>query len=496
MSNKDNSEYPDVEKVASSVSSQKEDGDTAIAGTKRSLQARHVQMIAIGSTIGTGIFLNSGRSIAEGGPGGALVAYCVISGSIYQYATRFMDRSLGFALGVNVWWSMNMSLAAELTSAARTIRFWGTVMPDAAWASIFWVIVVTTNLFSVRLYGEIEYWFCLFKVLIVIVFIIVAILLTSGAIGGPTIGFELKRKYLLISPLNPVALVAGETQNPTKAIPRAVRSVFWRVLIFYVATILLLGMCIPYDDPRLSFTNSDASTGSFTLVFEKAGIEAGAHVINAAVLISLLSAANSVVYSSSRLLLGLAQDRNMPRLLTSVNRYGAPYCAVLGSGIITFGCIFISIYSASTVLVWCLHLSSIAGFIHWAYIGYVQIRFRRGYVLQGRDLKDLPYKASFYPYGPIFVIVLSVVIILAQGYSSFYPKWNAVTFVANYIGIIPFVSAYGLHKIITKSKIVPLEDIDYETGTMSKFDVEFDNQNDSKWKMSPCCLLFIGSLLL
>ncbi|KAI8877404.1 hypothetical protein K501DRAFT_230301 [Backusella circina FSU 941] len=470
-------------------------------------------MIALGTTIGTGIFLNSGRSIAEGGPAGALIAYCVsklwqptclvnisvnnsVSGSIFQFSTRFLDKSLGFSLGINYTYVTLI----ELSSAARIIRFWGTVMPDAAWASIFWVIVFSSNLFSVKLYGEIEYWVCLFKVLMIIVFIIVAILLTSGAIGGPTIGFEywktkgafangglgtidvlLSAGFSFLGTEN-VALVAGETQNPTKAIPRAIRTVFWRIIIFYVVTMLLLGMCLPFDDPRLNFTNSDAGTGSFTLVFEKAGISAGANVINAAVLISILSACNAIVYATSRIILGMARDGNLPQFFTRVNRFGAPYYAVFGSTFVAFICIFISIYRASTVLVWCLNLSSISGFINWSSIGWVQIRFRRGYMLQGRDLNDLPYKASLYPYGPIFAVVLPILIILAQGYGSFYPKWDAVTFVSSYIGIVPFVLSYLLHKMITKSKIVPLEEIDYETGTMTKFDIEFDEQNDTIWR--------------
>jgi lysine-specific permease len=121
--------------------------------------------------------------------------------------------------------------------------------------------------------------------------------------------------------------------------------------------------------------------------------------------------------------------------------------------------LFIYIHRATNVLVWLLNLGAVSGFMNWASIAFVQLRFRRGYVYQGRDIRDLPYKAFLYPYGSIISGTFFILVVLAQGYVSFYPKWNAVTFVSSYIGFIPLILAYVCHKIITKSKIVPLDEI-------------------------------------
>ncbi|KAI8887782.1 hypothetical protein K501DRAFT_174821 [Backusella circina FSU 941] len=516
--NQDDYDTTDLEKLDSKTPTNSAKGFQQ-QGVRRGLSTRHIQMIAIGGTIGTGIFLNSGRTIADAGPAGALIAYIIIgflvycivsalgemstympiSGSVYQYATRFVDKSLGFSLGRG-YTKLDKKKQIELTSAASIIRFWKTVMPDPAWAAIFWIILVSMNFLSVRVYGETEYWFCIFKVLIVLVFIIVGILVTTGAVGGRTIGFEYWKDpgsftegglgivYVLLSAgysflgSEAVGTAAGEAKNPTKSIPRAIRSVFWRILVFYIATILLISMCIPSTDPRLSFSDSDSATASFTLVFEQAGIKAGAHVINAAVLTSVLSAGNSMMYASTRILLGMAEDGNAPKILTRVNRFGSPYYAVFASSILGFICIFISVYGANNVLAWLLNLAAISGFMNWAGIAFVQLRFRRGYVYQGRDIRDLPYKAFLYPYGSIISGTVFILILLGQGYVSFYPKWDAVTFVTSYIGFIPLILAYVCHKLITKSKIVPLDEIDFDTGRATQDDIDDDNESDTKWK--------------
>ncbi|KAI9278102.1 amino acid permease/ SLC12A domain-containing protein [Sporodiniella umbellata] len=494
---------------------EEQDVESLQHGTHRGLNARHIQMISLGGCIGTGLFLSSGNGIAEAGPAGALIAYCVVgvmvycimtclgematfmpvSGSFNHYATRFIDPSLGFALGWNYWFCA-IGMAAELAAAASIIKYWGRSLPDAAWSVIFLVLIVLVNLVGVKLFGELEYWFAMIKILIVLVFIIVGILTTSGALGGHTIGFEywsnpgafnnggLGTISVLLSAgfsfqgTEIVGITAGEAKNPTKTVPRAIRNTCWRIIFFYIITIFLLGMCIPYTNPGLMNADGGASTAAFTLVFEAAGITVGAHVINAVVLTSVLSAANSSLYTTSRTLLGLARDGNAFSCLGYVNRYGAPHWAVLFSSTVGFACVFASIYSADQAFVWFQALCAIAGFISWAGIGAVHIRFRRAYARQGRSMDELPYKSVGYPYSGIFACVLSILIILGQGYKSFTPRFDTTTFFISYVGILPFFFCYVGHKIVRKTRIISLEEVDFETGRVTRFDIENDNEQE------------------
>ncbi|KAI9498160.1 amino acid permease/ SLC12A domain-containing protein [Zychaea mexicana] len=486
-------------------------------GTKRGLDARHVQMIALGGTIGTGLFLNSGGNIATAGPAGAFIAYCVVgfmvycimtclgematfmpvSGSFNHYATRFIDPALGFALGWNYWFS-SVTIATELAAAATIIRWWSPVMPDPAWSTIFMVLILSVNLVGVRLYGEMEYWFALIKILVVIMFIIVGILVTTGAVGAGTIGFDywnvpgafvdgaegtvsvLLSAGFSFQGTEVVGVTAGEAKNPTKTLPRAIRNTFYRIVFFYIVTIFLIGLCVPADNPNLSAGDESATTASFTLIFELAGINGGAHFVNAVILLSVLSAANSSLYTTSRTLLGLARDGNAPAFLGRVNRFGSPYLAVVTSSLIGFACVFVSIYSASAAFVWFLSITAVSGFISWWGIAFVHLRFRRAYLRQGRSLDDLPYRAFAYPYSGIFASTLCILIILGQGYGAFAPEFDRIKFVTNYIGVVPAIVCYVVYKLVRRTKIVPLLEVDFETGRVTAEDREQDEAEIGK----------------
>ncbi|GAA5808397.1 hypothetical protein MFLAVUS_001788 [Mucor flavus] len=467
---------------------------------------------------GTGLFLNSGQNIAIAGPAGALISYCVVgimvyclmtclgematympvSGSFNHYATRFVDPAFGFALGWNYWlsWVRAVTIAAEISAAATIINWWKPVLPDPAWSTIFVVIILLINLVGVKLFGELEYWFALLKILIVLVFIIIALCVTTGGLGDQVIGFKywndpgafagggLGTLNVLLSAgfsfmgTEIVGITAAEAKNPTKTVPRAIRNTFWRIIFFYIITIFLLGMCLPWDNPDLANEDGDPGTASFTLVFLLAGIDVGAHIINAVILISVLSAANSSLYTCSRTLLGLAKDGNAPRFMSKLNRYGAPYWAVICSSVIGFMCVFASIYSASVAFVWFLSITAVSGFISWWGIAVVHIRFRQAFKAQERSMDDLPYKAFAYPFSALTAIVLTTFIILGQGYNAFYPKFDGLKFVQNYIGLVPVFVWYTSYKLIKKSKVVPLLDVDFETGRVTHLDMEQDKLAD------------------
>ncbi|OAD79290.1 hypothetical protein PHYBLDRAFT_106045 [Phycomyces blakesleeanus NRRL 1555(-)] len=485
---------------------------------QRNLKARHIQMIALGGTIGTGLFMASGKSISMGGPGGALVGYAIVgilvfcvmmslgemaayipvSGSFSHFATRFADPSLGFCVGWVYWANWAIGVAVELTGVAMIMEYWIDSVPTVVWSIICLVILLSINVFSVKGYGEIEYWFSLIKIITVIIFVIVGICVDTGAVGGNHIGvtnFHLEggafpfgflgvfnvflTAAFAFNGVEIVGITAGESMNPHKTVPAAVKQVFIRIVLFYILSILVIGLVIPYTDPNLLKGSSSVSVSPFTLVFEKAGASWAADVMNAIILITMISAGNSGVYSSSRTLLALSQDGYAPRFFMRVNRFGIPFWSVLAT--CSIGCLafLTSLFSSGVVFNWLTTLTSVAGLITWVTISITHIRFRQGYISQGRLLSALPYVAPFYPFGDIFVIVIGTIVICGQGYKSFMAPIKAEDIVSSYIGLAFAVVLYVGHKVIVRPSFVKVADMDFDTGTIKQ--TVFDIREDEKF---------------
>ncbi|KAG2211164.1 hypothetical protein INT47_006283 [Mucor saturninus] len=468
---------------------------------KRALKARHLTMISLGGTIGTGLFLASGASIANAGPGGALIAYgliglmvffmmeCLgematylpISGSFNNYAGRFIDPALGFALGWNYWYNWAVTVAVELTAGAMVMEFWLPNFPSYVWSIIFLILILSLNLFSVKGYGEAEYWFALIKVLVVIIFIILGILVDTGVLGGVNYGIE-TFKYGGVQGIGVlstfltagfsfqgtelIGVAAGESENPRKNVPKAIKQVFWRILLFYILAIFIIGLIIPYDDPLLLKSDvSDISISPFTLVFQKAGLSAAAHFMNAVILTTVLSAGNSGLYASSRTLYDLALENKAPKFFTKVTKNGIPIYCVLATAIIGMLAFLTSLFGNGVVYNWLLSISGIAGFIAWLGIAASHYRFRKAYVAQGYKVEDLPFKARLFPIGPIFAFGICSFVLVGQGYDTWMARpLVAADIIACYIGVPVVVILFVGYKVIMKTKLVPLEEVDLDSG--------------------------------
>ena len=227
---------------------------------------------------------------------GEMATYLPVPGSFSTYATRFVDPSLGFALGWNYWFNWVITVAADVTIAAQVIQYWTPMagIPAWVWSCIFLVIIFSLNSLSVRVYGESEYWFALIKVVTVIIFIIIGLLTILGIMGGEFVGFETFTKgdgpilggnlggsLLSILGVFLVAgfsfqgtefgITAGESENPERAVPKAIKQVFWRILLFYILAIFVIGMLIPYDSNALMGGDDNIATSPFTLVFKMLG---------------------------------------------------------------------------------------------------------------------------------------------------------------------------------------------------------------------------------
>ena len=395
-------------------------------GLRRSLKARHLSMIAIGGSIGTGLFVASGATISQAGPGGALLAYGLIglmvyflmtslgelaaympvSGSFATYGARYVDEGFGFALGWNYWYNWAITIAVDLVAAQLVMGYWMPEVPGVLWSALFLGIMFLLNVISVKGFGEAEYWFAAIKVITVVIFIAVGLMMIVGILHGSErahtfsehlanwsigeapfaggfaaligvamiVGFSFQGTEL-------IGIAAGESADPGRNIPRAVRQVFWRILLFYILAILVISLLIPYTDPRLLRNEvGDVSVSPFTLVFERAGLLSAAALMNAVVLTSVLSAGNSGMYASTRMLYTLACRGMAPRVFARVSTRGVPVYALLATTVVAALCFATYLASAEVIYIWLLNLSGMTGFIAWLGIAVSHYRFRKGYL--------------------------------------------------------------------------------------------------------------------
>ena len=483
----------------------------------RSLKTRHITMISLGGTIGTGLFLASGASIAGAGPGGALVAYILIgvlvyfmmtslgematflpiTGSFNSYGARFVDPAFGFALGWNYWYSWATTVAVELTAASLIMGFWFPTVSPILWSAITLIIIFGLNLISVKSYGEAEYWFSLIKVITIILFIIFGIFIAAGVIGGHTYGFDnwktgetfhggfvgclsvFLAAGFSFQGTELVGVTAGESENPRKDVPKAITQTFWRILLFYIFSIFITGLIVPWNDPKLLASGSDGSVSPFTIVFTNAGLAAASHIMNVIILITVLSAGNSGMYAASRTLYILAQENKAPKFLTKVSKNGVPVYALLATAIVGSLAFTTSLFGNGVVYMWLLSMAGVSGFIAWLGIAISHYRFRKAFIRQGHSLDELPYRALLFPIGPILATILIVFIVGLQGYAVVATSTgdiNPETIVAAYIGIPLFLIFYLTYKIWNKTKFVSLDTMDLDTGRLIHLEQDYEKR--------------------
>jgi amino acid transporter len=289
---------------------------------KRNLKNRHIQMIAIGGTIGTGLFLGSGSALAAAGPVGSLIAYLFVgtivfsvmislgematyipvAGSFTAYASRFVDPTLGFAMGWVYFFSWAITFALELTASGLIIQYWNSSLSIGIWIGVFWFVFTAVNFLPVRAYGELEFFFASIKVVTILGFMIFAICVDCGVGQQPYLGFH---NWVHPGPFAPslleqvgndvplakfigfwsvliqagfsyqgtelVGIAAGETANPRKTIPSAIRKTFYRILFLFCLTIFFIGLLVPYDNEDLLTGDSDASASPLVIAVKLAG---------------------------------------------------------------------------------------------------------------------------------------------------------------------------------------------------------------------------------
>ncbi|THX15141.1 hypothetical protein D6D13_02485 [Aureobasidium pullulans] len=478
----------------------------------RQLKSRHLQMIAIGGTIGTGLFIGSGTALANAGPAGALIAYAFVGTLVYSvmvslgemcaflpvtgaftaYASRFVDPSLGFSMGWIYWWAWASCYALELTASGIIIQYWRPDLSQAIFIGCFWIVITALNFLPVRFYGEIEFYFALIKVITVLGFMIFAICIDAGAGQQGYLGFETWRNpgafapYLVdggrstslakfvgfwsvliqagfsYSGTELVAVAAGETYNPRKTIPSAIRKTFFRIIFFFVFTIFFIGLLVPYDNEQLRAGGDDATASPLVIAAKLAGVKTLPGLINAVLLCTVLSAANSNVYSASRILVGLAGEGFAPKFF-QLTKGEVPVYAVGFTSL--FGLLgFMNVSSAGSVAFnWLIQISGVAGFIAWACILVSHLAFMKILENRGISRDTLPYKAMLQPWFTYYGLFFWVLIIFTQGFTAFIP-WDTSAFFIAYISLILFAVLYIGHKAIVRPRFVRPSEADIDSG--------------------------------
>lgn len=464
----------------------------------RSLKTRHLSMIALGGSIGTGLFVASGGAIAGAGPGGAILAYLGIgvmvfflmtslgematyipvSGSFSEYASRFVDPAVGFALGWNYWFNWAITVAVDIATTAIVMHFWLPAVPGWIISLAFLALIFIINIISVKSFGETEYWLSLIKVITVIVFLIVGVLTIFGILGGQHIGFSnytYKQSPFVggwpatlsvfvvagfsFQGTELIGITAGESETPETSIPKAIKQVFWRILLFYILAIAVIAAIIPYTSPNLlGASASDVAISPFTLVFKRIGLAGAASVMNAVILTSVLSSANSGMYASTRMLWAMGNSGFAPRIFGKTNSRGVPLPALLATTAVE-ALTFLSSIMGPNVYQLLVAASGLTGFLAWLGIAVSHYRFRRAFIAQGHKLSELVYHAKWFPIGPILAIIMSLIVILGQDIASV-PHFQWSRLLISYMSIPLFIVLTVWYKVKHKTHLLKLDEID------------------------------------
>ncbi|VDB94649.1 unnamed protein product [Peniophora sp. CBMAI 1063] len=502
---------------------------------QRKLKQRHVQMIAIAGTLGTGLFLGSGAAISAAGPAGALLSYMIIgtvayatlcsvgemtslapvSGTFPHFAARWVDPAFGFAVGWNYFYAQAITIPVEVTAAQILLTFWDS-NPAHGWGYnvVICFGVCIMNILGVRYFGESEFYFSIIKLMLITGLIIGGLVIDLG--GGPShdrLGFRYwntpgafnraglvdnlttDRFLAIVSTfvqaafsfqgMELVAIAASETQNPRRNIAKAVRRVFWRIAIFYILGVIISGMLVAYDDEDL-LNNGDSGTATespYVIAIQRAGISALPSVINAAIFTSAFSAGNSFLFCSSRILYGLAIRGQAPKIFTYTTKNGLPLLAVL------FCCCF-SLLSfmnhssgATNVFNWFVNLSTTAGFFTWMAINLTYIRFWQGHRKQGIDRKKLVYHSILQPGLAIWGFFWTTIFILIDGFEVFFPgQWNTSDFLVAYINIPLFFALFIGWKVIKRTKFWHTHEMDFWRGIPTLEETEEPEVPPKNWR--------------
>ncbi|MFE3758769.1 amino acid permease [Nocardia tengchongensis] len=423
------------------------------AGYHKSLRPRQLQMIAIGGAIGTGLFLGAGGRLASAGPGlflvyaicgvfvffilralGELVLHRPSSGSFVSYAREFYGEKLAFAVGWMYFFHWCMTGIVDITAVATYIHYWGSLQVIPQWliALIALAIVVSINLISVRWFGELEFWAAIIKVVALITFLFIGtVILTGGfSVGGDRPGFTIiaDQGGLFPAGLTPLVLVttgvvfayaaveligtaAGEAENPEKIMPRAINSVIARIALFYVGSLVLLGLLLPYTAYR-------AGVSPFVTFFTKLGVPGAGSIMNLVVLTAAFSSLNAGLYSTGRILRSMSMNGSAPAVASRMSRNGVPYVGILATGAVALIGVGLNAVVPDQAFEIVLNMSALGTVASWTAIILCQLKLWQQWRVGQSERPAFRLMGAPYTSIATLVFLAGVVALMAFGQDS------------------------------------------------------------------------------
>lgn len=494
--------------------------------THRSLESRHINLIAIGGSIGTGLFITIGSSgLVSAGPLGLLLAYffwttiilmltvsvaemvCYlpVDSPFLTMAGRVVDPAFECAASVNFWLMQSLYIPFEITAVNGMIHFWRDDYSPAITLCIQIAIYAAINIFAVRAYGESEFWLSLGKLVLCIgLLFFTLVTMCGGNPKGDAFGFRnwhvaggpiaehigtgaigrlqgflagLFSACFVVVSSEYLSMTAGEAKNPRKNMALAFKTVLYRLVIFFIGGALSVGILIAYNDPtylELTATTSDAASSPYVVAMQNLNIKVLPHIVNALILLSAFSAGNSYTYCSSRALYALSKKGFAPKVLARCTRSGVPiYC--VGVSVCFALLSLLQLGSSGTkVLNYMVSLCTGSQLLNYVFMGITYLCFYRACKAQGIDRDGFTYKAWFQPYTAIIATGFLIVVVGILGYTVFMPgSWSVDTFLYNYVMIFVSAAVFILWKVIKRTKFIRPEDADLRTGLEEIEDHEY-----------------------
>jgi AAT family amino acid transporter len=438
----------------------------------RGLRGRHIRLMALGSTIGVGLFLGSANAIKLAGPGillsyilggiaifiimralGEMAVHQPVAGSFSRYAQDHLGPLMGYLTGWNYWFMWLVTCIAEITAVGIYMGIWFPNVPQWIWSLAALASMGAVNLAAVKAYGEFEFWFAMIKVVTIVLMIVAGASMIVFGVGNHGVatgisnlwthgGFfpngwrgvlmALQMVMFAYLGVEMIGLTAGEANNPEKSIPDAINSVFWRIVIFYVGALFVILSIYPW--------NEIGTHGSpFVMTFARLGIKAAAGIINFVVLTAALSSCNGGIYSTARMLYNLSVQGQAPRLFANTSRSGVPRRAIKVSIIALMLGVLLNYLVPAKVFVWVTSIATFGAIWTWTVVLVTQMKFRRNLSKTERD--RLTFRMPFYPYGSWLALAF---LALVLGLMGFFPDTRIALIVGPLWLVLLTALFYGL----------------------------------------------------
>lgn len=413
--------------------------ETEAPKLSRTMKSRHLMMLSLGGVIGTGLFLNVGYTINQAGAGGAIVGYLIggfllymvmtclgelavhmpVTGSFQTYATKYIHPTAGFSLGWMYFVGSAATAGVEFTAAGILMKHWFPDISTWVWCAVFIVLLFFINALSTRGFAEAEFWFAGIKVAAVLFFIVIGLAVIVGIVPlegraaphltnlAPSGLFPAGIVIIFVTMMNVifsyqgsevVGIAAGETEKPEKTIPKAIHTILLRIIVFYIASIIILSAIFPTAELGLL-------ESPFVTLLELVGIPFAGDIMNFIILTAILSVGNSCLYASSRLLWAMSLEHMAPKIFAKTSKRNIPLNALLFTMLFSLLSLLTSVMAADAVFILLMSIAGISVTISWMGIALSQFMFRRRYIKAGGKVEDLQFKVKWYPFIPLLCIV-------------------------------------------------------------------------------------------